>query len=63
MADSCAAETIRGLIDGYTALGEVRVSSTAQRIAKEGGWGGADAEERGAVPMETGLPRLCQVCA
>ncbi|CAM9710872.1 unnamed protein product [Scytosiphon promiscuus] len=30
-AYSCAVETIRGMIDGYKALGEVRVSSTAKR--------------------------------
>lgn len=63
MANSCAAETIRGMIDGYAALGGVRVSSAAQRIAKEEGRGGPDAEERSALGTEAGLPRLCQVCA
>ena len=50
------------MIDGYTALGEIRVSTTAQRIAKEEGRGGTDAEESGATATEMGLPRLCQVC-
>eukprot|EP00903_Cladosiphon_okamuranus_P016193 g14943.t2 len=61
MANSCAAETIRGMIDGYTPLGEIRVSSTAQRIAKEEGRGGGDWEERGAAAVGAGLPRLRQV--
>lgn len=51
------------MIDGYTALGEVRVSSTAQRVAREEGRGGGDGGERGAAAMEAGLPRLYQVHA
>lgn len=63
MANSCPVETIRGMIDSYSAVGEIRVSSTAQRIAKEEGQGRAEEEECDAVAMETGLSRLCQVCA
>lgn len=64
--NSCTAETIRAMIDDYSALGEVRVKSTAQRPVKEegkgGNTGGFGTEERGVMAMEAGLPRLNQVC-
>lgn len=54
------------MIDGYNALGDVRVKRPSQRAAKEegrgGNLGGFGTGEGGAVAMEAGLPRLHQVC-
>lgn len=58
-ANCCAAEMIRGMIDGYTPLGEVRTTSkdtSDSAIESVGGEGEQDAK------MAGGLPRLCQVC-
>lgn len=53
------------MIDGYNALGEVRIKRPSQRAAKEEGRGGNSGgfctAEGGAVAMEAGLPRLHQV--
>lgn len=46
------------MMDGYKALGEVRVSSKAKRVAEEQGRGERGGSLQGEGP---GLPRLCQV--
>ncbi|CAM9401133.1 unnamed protein product [Ectocarpus fasciculatus] len=60
-ANSCPAETIRGMIDGYTALGEVRVSSTARRQAEKEQIGRDDGGLGGGEAGAAGLPRMCQM--
>ncbi|CAM9120215.1 unnamed protein product, partial [Ectocarpus sp. 13 AM-2016] len=60
-ANSCPAETIRGMIDGYDALGEIRVSSTARRQAEKEQWGRDHGGLGGGEAGAAGLPRMCQV--
>lgn len=61
-ANCCAAEMIRGMIDCYTPLGEVRTSSKDIKGNATGSGGEVgDCGEPGAE-MAGGLPRLGQVC-
>lgn len=50
------------MIDGYDALGEIRVSSTARRQAEKEQRGRGDGGLGGGEAGAAGLPRMCQVC-
>lgn len=52
---------IRGMIDGYAPLGEIRKSSKEKEMAGQGTGGNREADTR-VDPAAGCLPRLFQVC-
>lgn len=66
-ANCSAAEVLRGMIDHYAPLGEVRASSKPPSSTdpghsrRSGGDEFHDGSDNYSKTQETGLPRLCQV--